>query len=449
MLGTPQNILTVSELTLLVRDRLEQGFPDLWIEGEISNLRAPGSGHLYFTLKDETSQIRAVFFRTGAQRLRFTVRDGVHVIVRGRLTVYELRGEYQIVLDYLEPKGIGALQVAFEQLKEKLAREGLFDSRRKRALPLLPRCIGVVTSLSGAAIQDILTVLHRRCSILKVMIYPVPVQGEAAAEQIVHAIRTLSSSGDVDVIIVGRGGGSWEDLWCFNEEPVVRAIAASHVPIVSAVGHEIDYTLADFAADYRAPTPSAAAEAVAPVLQDLVRLIQNLEERQERGIRAHVGLVQHRVVDHCSAMTLLVFRIRRYSQQIDEAAERLRLSFRKYLEDVRRRVQQARQDSMVRSPRSKTRVYLALVPQLMKRVEERMRSRLAFRRERIRAMIAALDSLSPLGILARGYSIVQTIPEGRVITRASDVAANEVVDITLAEGRLVCKVRQALPSSHA
>src|SRR5688500_1005495 len=220
MPGTPQKILTVSELTLLVRDRLEQEFPDLWIEGEVSNLRTPGSGHLYFTLKDETSQIRAILFRTGAQRLRFAVREGVHVIVRGRLTVYEPRGEYQIVLDYLEPKGIGALQVAFEQLKEKLAREGLFDSTRKRPLPLLPRCIGVITSLSGAAIQDILTVLHRRCSMLKVLIYPVAVQGDGAAEQIAHAIRALSLSGDVDVIILGRGGGSWEDLWCFNDEDV-------------------------------------------------------------------------------------------------------------------------------------------------------------------------------------------------------------------------------------
>lgn len=449
MLGPPQKLLTVSELTLLVRDRLEQGFPDLWIEGEVSNLRTPGSGHLYFTLKDEASQIRAVFFRTGAQRLRFTLREGVHVIVRGRLTVYEPRGEYQIILDYLEPKGIGALQVAFEQLKEKLAREGLFDPNRKRPLPLLPRCIGVVTSLSGAAIQDILTVLHRRCSILKVLIYPVAVQGDAAPEQIAHAIQALSQSGEVDVIIVGRGGGSWEDLWCFNEEHVVRAIAASPVPIVSAIGHEIDYTLADFAADHRAPTPSAAAEAVAPVLQELVRLIQDLEKRQERAIRAHVGLVQRQVADHCGAMTQLLFRIQHYSQQLDEAAERLRTSFRKYVEGFRQRVQEARHQSVLYSPRGKIRGHLLSVPHLMKRIEECLRTRLAFRRERMRSFAAALDSLSPLAVLARGYSIVQTIPDGRIIKRTSDVAVHEQVAITLAEGRLRCEVRHVLPDSGA
>jgi exodeoxyribonuclease VII large subunit len=449
MPGTPQKILTVSELTLLVRDRLEQGFPDLWIEGEVSNLRTPGSGHLYFTLKDETSQIRAILFRTGAQRLRFAVREGIHVIVRGRLTVYEPRGEYQIVLDYLEPKGIGALQVAFEQLKEKLAREGLFDSSRKRPLPLLPRCIGVVTSLSGAAIQDILTVLHRRCSILKVLIYPVAVQGDGAAEQITQAIQSLSASGDVDVIIVGRGGGSWEDLWCFNDEQVVRAVASSQVPIVSAIGHEVDFTLADFAADYRAPTPSAAAEAVAPVLQDLVRMIQNLEERQGRAIRAHVGLVQRQVADHCGAMTLLLFRIQHYSQRLDDAAERLRTSFRKYVERFRERVQQARHQSMLCSPRNKIRGNLLLVPYLIKRVEEGLRTRLAFRRERMRSLASLLDSLSPLAILARGYSIVQTIPDGKIITRTSDVVIHEEIGITLAEGRLRCEVRHVLPDSRA
>lgn len=449
MVGTPQKILTVSELTLLVRDRLEQGFPDLWLEGEVSNLRTPGSGHVYFTLKDEASQVRAIFFRTGAQRLRFALREGVHVIVRGRLTVYEPRGEYQIVLDYLEPKGIGALQVAFEQLKEKLAREGLFDSSRKRPLPLLPRCIGVVTSLSGAAIQDILTVLHRRCSILKVLIYPVAVQGDAAAGQIAQAIRSLSLSPDVDVIIVGRGGGSWEDLWCFNEEQVVRAIAVSQVPIVSAIGHEVDYTLADFAADYRAPTPSAAAEAVAPVLQDLVRVIQSLEERQERAIRAHVSLVQRQVAGHCGAMTLLLFRIQRYSQQLDEAAERLRTSFSKYVEGFRQRIQQARHQSMLCSPRNKIRGNILLVPYLMKRVEDCLHTRLAFRRQKMRSLASALDNLSPLSILARGYSIVQTIPDGRMVRKASDVAVHQEVGITLSEGRLTCEVLHISPNSRA
>jgi exodeoxyribonuclease VII large subunit len=251
----------------------------------------------------------------------------------------------------------------------------------------------------------------------------------------------------VDVIVVGRGGVSWEDLWCFNEEHVVREIAASQVPVVSAIGHEIDYTLADFAADYRAPTPSAAAEAVAPVLQDLVRRIHTLEERQERGIRAQVGVVQRQVADHCGAMTLLLFRIQRYSQHLDEATDRLRTSLRTYLEGFRQRVQQAFHESMVSSPRSKIQRHLLLVPYLIKRVEESLHTRLAFRRERMRSLIAALDTLSPLAILARGYSIVQTIPDGRMVRKASDVAVNEEVGITLAEGRLMCEVRHILPKS--
>jgi exodeoxyribonuclease VII large subunit len=271
-----RRIFTISELTLLIRNQLEQGFSGIWVEGEVSNLRAPASGHVYFTLKDQTSQIRAVLFRAGAQRLRFSLREGLHVIVQGRLTVYEPRGEYQAVVDYLEPKGIGALQIALEQLKEKLAREGLFDLVRKRPLPLLPRRVGLVTSLSGAAIRDMLSILQRRCPYLSILIVPVPVQGMGAALQIASAVRELGSSGKVDVMIVGRGGGSLEDLWPFNEEAVVRAIAESAVPVVSAVGHEIDHTLADLAADYRAPTLSAAAEAVAPIVEDLLGMLREL-----------------------------------------------------------------------------------------------------------------------------------------------------------------------------
>jgi exodeoxyribonuclease VII large subunit len=246
-------------LTGLLRTSIEEQFSDVWLEGELSNLRAPGSGHVYCTLKDKTSQIRAVLFRPIAVRLRFALQEGLQVIVRGRLTVYEPRGEYQIVLDTVEPKGIGALQLAFEQLKARLAAEGLFDQDRKKPIPAFPRTVGVVTSLTGAAIRDILAVLRRRWPTLHILIAPVQVQGESAGRQIAEALTALNDLGTVDVIIVGRGGGSLEDLWSFNEEIVVRAIAASRVPVVSAVGHEIDVTLADFVADLRAPTPSAAA----------------------------------------------------------------------------------------------------------------------------------------------------------------------------------------------
>lgn len=441
----PQRILTVSELTLLVRDRLEQGFPDVWVEGEVSNLRTPSSGHLYFTLKDADSQLRAVLFRAGAQRLRFALREGLQVIVRGRLTVYEPRGEYQAVLDYLEPKGVGALQLAFEQLKEKLAREGLFDQSRKRPLPFLPRRVGLVTSLSGAAIRDMLAVLHRRCPALAILIAPVPVQGEGAALRIAQAIRALSAPGMVDVMIVGRGGGSLEDLWCFNEEEVVRVIAESAVPVVSAVGHETDYTLADFAADYRAPTPSAAAEAVVPVQEDLARMLLDLRERLERAIRMKIARLQQEVKADDGALPVLMFLLQRYAQRLDDFTGRLGVSLRDLLSILRQRVLTCRSDLHASSPLARVRNGMVLVPQLLKRLEQGLRTLLTFKRQAVRSFAAALDSLSPLAILARGYSIVQTVPGGAIVRRARDVSVGDEVRARLAEGQLLCGVRTVLP----
>lgn len=446
--GTQQRrILTVSELTALVRERLERTFPDLWVEGEVSNLRVPPSGHLYFTLKDESSQIRAVLFRAGAQNLRFALREGLQVIVRGRLTVYEPRGEYQVILDYLEPKGIGALQLAFQQLKEKLEREGLFDRARKRPLPFFPRRVGVVTSLSGAAIRDILTVLRRRCPILGVLINPVPVQGEGAAPRIAEAIRALSASGEVDVMIVGRGGGSLEDLWCFNEEVVVRAIAESAVPVVSAVGHEVDFTLADFAADYRAPTPSAAAEAVAPVLAEVARGLLALWVRQEHAMRMRIELGWHRVQRGRGALPAPALWLQRRAQLLDDLADRLRASVQRCLSGLGHRVKTLRYSLLVSNPLARVRSAAVLVPQLFKRLEQRMRAVLAFRRQRVESLAAAMHTLSPLAILARGYSIVQTIPGGAIVRRAQDVAVGDEVRARLAQGHLVCGVREVQPES--
>ena len=256
------HIATVTQLTHQIKTLLESTFPDIWVEGEISNLSIPQSGHAYFTLKDEHSQIRAVMFRSAQRFLKFTLQHGIQVICRGRISVYEPRGEYQLIIDYIEPKGVGALQLAFEQLKTRLEKEGLFDLDRKKALPILPRRIGIVTSPTGAAIRDMLRVIKRRHPKMQILIYPVPVQGAEAAPAIVEALRYFNSEGNVDVIIVGRGGGSLEDLWAFNEETVARSIHASAIPIISAVGHETDYTIADFVADLRAPTPSAAAEMV-------------------------------------------------------------------------------------------------------------------------------------------------------------------------------------------
>ncbi|OGW68184.1 MAG: exodeoxyribonuclease VII large subunit [Nitrospirae bacterium RIFCSPLOWO2_02_FULL_62_14] len=442
----PQRILTVSALTALVRERLEEGFTDLWVEGEVSNLRTPSSGHIYFTLKDATSQIRVVLFRAGPQRLRFALKEGLQLVVRGRLTVYEPRGEYQIVLDYLEPKGLGALQLALEQLKEKLARDGLFEQARKRPLPFLPRRVGVVTSLTGAALRDILAVLRRRCPIVGIVVAPVPVQGEDAAAQIAEAVRALSSSRLVDVMIVGRGGGSLEDLWCFNEEVVVRAIAASAVPVVSAVGHEIDYTLADFAADYRAPTPSAAAEAVAPVLDDLFETLRDRAARLKLAVRGRL----HKDRQECaSALRVLYARplpVEQAAQRLDDLTGRLGGSVMETLSAWQRRADACRHALEACSPRIRIGSALTLVPQLAKRMEQSLLAVLTLKRQATRSIASALDGLSPLAILGRGYSIVQTVPDGTVLKRAQDVSVGDDVLAKLADGRLLCSVRKILPS---
>src|SRR5689334_8285395 len=299
----PAKPVTVSQLTGLLRTSIESQFSDLWLEGEVSNLRMPGSGHVYCTLKDEFSQIRAVLFRSTALRLKFTVQEGMCIIVRGRVTVYEPRGEYQVVLDSVEHKGMGALQLAFEQLKARLSAEGLFDEAKKSPLPPFPQRIGIVTSPTGAAIKDMLSVLYRRWPTLRVIVVPVPVQGEGAAQQIAKAVAWLNEEDLVDVMIVGRGGGSLEDLWSFNEEVLVRAVAASRVPVVSAVGHEIDVTLTDFAADRRAATPSAAAETVVPVLAEMVERLRVLTVRMTQTMGRHCLFEQRRLEAQMGKMT--------------------------------------------------------------------------------------------------------------------------------------------------
>lgn len=425
MESAPRRILTVSQVTAALRSAIEQQFTDIWLEGEVSNLRAPGSGHVYFTLKDESCQLRAVLFRTTAQRIRFELKEGLCLIVRGRLSVYEPRGEYQIILDYAEPKGVGALQLAFEQLKDRLAHEGWFAAARKRPLPFYPRRVGVVTSPTGAAIRDILKVMARRCPTLNVRIHPVPVQGDGAAPLIAAAIAELGQSGEVDVLIVGRGGGSMEDLWCFNDERVVRAIGTCSVPVVSAVGHEIDVTLADLAADYRAPTPSAAAEAVAPMLEDVLAGIQDLWSRQERALRNRVRLIQHELSHCCRALPIMMVQIQRRMQRVDESVSRLTKA----------------------GPLVRVRHALVLLPQLLKRLEHGMAASLSARRHALRRSAEILNGLSPLNVLARGYAVLETLPDRRVVQRAHDVKAGQRIQARLSDGRLICDVRDIVPES--
>jgi exodeoxyribonuclease VII large subunit len=434
-------------LTGLLRTSIEERFFDIWLEGELSNLRAPGSGHVYCTLKDKTSQIRAVLFRSTAVRLRFALQEGLQVIVRGRLTVYEPRGEYQIVLDTVEPKGIGALQLAFEQLKERLAAEGLFDQDRKKSIPIFPRAVGVITSLTGAAIRDILAVLRRRWPTLHILIAPVQVQGESAGRQIAEALTALNDLGSVDVIIVGRGGGSLEDLWSFNEEVVVRAIAASHVPVVSAVGHEIDVTLADFVADLRSPTPSAAAEAVVPVLAETVERLLELKVRLGQVMLRHCAFERQRLDNGIRGVADVRFRLQEAAQRTDDMVDRLREMVQQLLAAGRERLHGVQRNLSGLNPILAIKQGLATVPQLSKRLEGQMGVMLAQHRHRIHATLAQLNTLSPLAILGRGYSILQTVPAGKILHRAKDVGVGQELEAQLASGRLSCTVTQVFDDS--
>lgn len=426
----------------MVRASLESGFADVWLEGEISNLRAPGSGHLYCTLKDQASQIRAVVFRSAAVRLRFGLEEGLHVVVRGRLSVYEPRGEYQVILDHLEPKGRGVLQLAFEQLKRRLAAEGLFDGAGKQSLPSFPRTVGIVTSPTGAAVRDLITVLHRRCPILSLIIAPVQVQGDGSAEQIAAAIQALNRLGVIDVIIVGRGGGSLEDLWSFNEETVVRAIAASRVPIVSAVGHETDVTLADFAADVRAATPSAAAELVAPVLMEIVERLGMLTARSRQAMSSQCVEERQRLDLLLAHMNNIRFRILQESQRVDGAVSGMRDAVLTQLRQAMVSVQAWSQALRSKSPALHVRRDLAIVPQLRSRLIAAVNQGLKRKTQHTHAYLGRLNGVSPLAILDRGYGILERIPGGEIIRNAGQVSVGEELLARLARGQIRCTVEE-------
>jgi exodeoxyribonuclease VII large subunit len=404
-LAMQTHILTVTDLTDRIKGLLEGAFPDVWVEGEISNLTVPQSGHAYFTLKDARNQVRAVLFRSSQRFLKFTLQHGMLVICRGRVSVYGPRGEYQLIVEYIEPKGVGALQKAFEELKARLDKEGLFDRERKRPLPLLPRRIGVVTSPTGAAIHDMLRVIRRRHPRIHIMLYPVPVQGPEAAPAIAEAIDYFNREAAVDVMIVGRGGGSLEDLWAFNEEAVARAIFASRVPVISAVGHETDYTIADFVADLRAPTPSAAAEMVV---------------ESEESFRDRIG-----------SLTTGIFRSMR------QKIELLRAALREHagrLEDPRRRLEQ----------------YAQRLDELLGRLATGLNHHIRRDRALLVSLAAGLDHLNPLGILSRGYSITKTVPGGTILKDASATRAGDLLSTQLAKGEIISRVEDpaAVPNDR-
>ena len=435
-------IYTVSQLTAEVKSLLERNFEHLWVEGEISNLRLPSSGHLYFTLKDESAQVRGVMFRLQNRLLKFEPADGLQVVCYGRLTVYEPRGEYQIVVDYMEPKGLGALQLAFEQLKEKLSQEGLFDPAHKKSLPHLPQKIGIVTSPTGAAIRDILQIIDRRFANVHILLYPVRVQGAGAAQEIAQAIQELNQWPGIEVLIVGRGGGSLEDLWAFNEEIVARAIYSSRVPVISAVGHEVDFTIADFVADLRAPTPSAAAELV---VRNKVELVQSLESLGRRLGNAGLAALEARQERLLSLGHRLVDPRRRLSDQrlrMDDIFSRLSNSIQQSLLRKAERLRLKADSLILLHPGRRAAEHTHRLVQLSRRLTLALRVELRFFRQRTEGYMGKLQTLSPLAVLERGYSIARVLPSKKVVRRASMLKAEDRVNVKVHRGEFIARVEE-------
>jgi exodeoxyribonuclease VII large subunit len=435
-------IVTVSELNRRIRASLEAGYADIWVEAEISNLRMPSSGHYYLTLKDSSSQLRAVMFRYARKVLRFIPQDGMKVVCFGSINVYEPRGEYQLIIERMEPRGVGALQLAFEQLKNKLAAEGLFDEKRKRPLPFLPQRIGVITSGTGAALRDILQVLRRRFPGLYIKVLPVAVQGEGAAQEIAAAIAAANAHAVADVLIVGRGGGSLEDLWAFNEECVARAIYNSAIPVISAVGHEIDFTIADFVADMRAPTPSAAAELVVREKHELVRSVAILHAGLARSLSQRMAMERTAARNAADRLVRSTRMIADAQLAHDDLQQRL-LQALPQVCAVRRMAQRtARARLMTLAPRQRIEAYRSAAGFLKEAlcrnnsfVVERMRSRL-------HTDLARLSGLNPAAILARGYSIVRLQSSGSVVRRSPDVRAGDMLQIEMHQGSIDCCVER-------
>ncbi|CAJ1764157.1 Exodeoxyribonuclease 7 large subunit [Aeromonas salmonicida] len=441
--GREQQVFTVTRLNSAVRMILEQDLGLVWLTGELSNLAMPSSGHWYFSLKDLGAQVRCAMFKGNNRRVAFRPQDGMQVLVQARASLYEPRGDYQLIIESMQPAGDGVLALRFEELKRRLGAEGLFDEGRKRPLPREPRAVGLVTSATGAALHDMLTVLKRRAPDLPVFIYPTQVQGSAAIGQIVAAIALANRRAEVDVLIVGRGGGSLEDLWCFNEEVVARAIANSAIPVISAVGHEVDVTISDFAADLRAPTPSAAAELVAPDQSARAQRLAHLWQRLVQAMNRHQTAARHGFVllqkrlDHQDPKR----RLEQQSQRLDELSARLQQLLNQRLHQGERRLANLELRLQAKSPER----LLAIGRRRHQLAQERLYALITKRQDqashRLAMLTARLDGVSPLATLGRGYSITRT-QSGDVINRAAQVNAGQTLVTTLAEGHLQVRVEE-------
>lgn len=435
-----KTILSVSRLTALLRGVLEENFEQLWVQGEVSNLSYPSSGHCYFTLKDAGAQLRCVMFKSAVKNLKFRLVDGMALVVRGRISVYDQRGEYQLICEYLEPAGIGALQTAFVQLKEKLAGEGLFADTHKVRMPRFPRKIGVITSPTGAAIHDIINVLKRRFASLHVQLYPVRVQGEGAALEIARAIDDMNRMAEVDILLVGRGGGSLEDLWAFNEEAVARAVYRSRIPVISAVGHETDWTICDFVADLRAPTPSAAAELVIASAEELRGQLDALSQRLRRAIEnllmtrfSSLDGLRRSLHDPRTMLGHLALRL-------DDLSGRLDMALNVAVFRRRDRFEHLQQALQHNDPHGRVDALRQQIMLLSVRTEGALMQRLEAVRQQFGDNAARLEVLSPLRTLARGYAIATRDGKGAVVTDAAALTVGEQLLLRLHRGQASCRV---------
>ena len=436
-----RDVYSVSRLNREVRVLLERGFGSLWLEAEVSNFARPSSGHWYFSLKDAAAQVRCAMFRQRNMLCAFTARDGQKVLVRARIGLYEPRGEYQLIVDHMEDAGLGALKRQFEELSAKLSQEGLFAVERKRPLPGLPKRIGVVTSPTGAAVRDILHVLARRFPAAAVLIYPVPVQGAQAAAEIIAALQTAGRRAECDVLILARGGGSLEDLWAFNDERLARAIVASPIPVITGIGHEIDFTIADFAADVRAPTPSAAAELAVPDAEEWRNAFAQLGARLQRGVRRR--LQEHgerlRWLTGRAALASPVARLSARAQRLDELEQCLVRAVRRRLEGHRERLRWLTGRAALVSPANRLGQQLLRLGNLQQQLHRAMRLALDSRQKKLLPLARTLNAVSPLATLDRGYAIVSA-EGGEILRNAADAKPGSLIDARLAHGRIRARV---------
>jgi len=431
-----QHIYSISELNNNIKQLLEDKYPFLWISGEISNYRVPSSGHCYFTLKDSRSQISAVLFRSQAANLAFRPKDGLAVVGFGRVAVYEPRGSYQIVFEYLEPKGIGNLQIAFEKLKRQLATEGLFDSQFKKPLPALPKAIAVVTSPTGAAVRDFIHVAQRRFANLPLQVVPVRVQGDMAPLEIIQALTLLNEIESCDVIVLARGGGSIEDLWAFNDERVARAIFASRIPVVSAIGHETDFTISDFVADLRAPTPSAAAEIVVPLKTELQSRLYEMKQKLYVSTASSLKLLDKQLVGLHNRIVHPKRRIQDWRMRQDDLATRLTATIKDIVARKKERIVFRREMLMQGSPVKNIETLRMRLDSFQQGLNGEMFHQLQDRRTFLSKNSAMLDAFNPLAILQRGYSITRSLPDRTIVRDASAVKTDQQLEVVLASGKL-------------